>query len=212
MANNDIIELLDILYGMVNEAWSVPLGNDKCIIEREKAIEIINEIKVNLPTAIAEAQRLVSARDEFIGNAKREAEAMRKNAEEQARIMIEEQEIVRVARAKSNEMITSAEAKSKELRRVASEYVEQIMSETERSMQEALATVQNAHNSFKALGGGIPAAQPKSEVKAEPKEEVKAKPQSKNDGRQPQPAPKQKAEHKPRPQGPAKIQRIQREE
>ena len=121
MANNDIIELLDILYGMVNEAWSVPLGNDKCIIEREKAIEIINEIKVNLPTAIAEAQRLVSARDEFIGNAKREAEAMRKNAEEQARIMIEEQEIVRVARQKSNEMITSAEAKSKELRRVASE-------------------------------------------------------------------------------------------
>lgn len=211
MANNDIIELLDILYGMVNEAWSVPLGNDKCIIEREKAIEIINEIKVNLPTAIAEAQRLVSARDEFIGNAKREAEAMRKNAEEQARIMIEEQEIVRVARAKSNEMISSAEAKSKELRRVASEYVEQIMSETERSMMEALATVQNAHNSFKALGGGLPVAQPKPEVK-QPAEEQKAKPQPKAEAKQAQPAPKQKAEPKPRPQGPAKIQRIQRED
>lgn len=211
MANNDIIELLDILYGMVNEAWSVPLGNDKCIIEREKAIEIINEIKVNLPTAIAEAQRLVAARDEFIGNAKREAEAMRKNAEEQARIMIEEQEIVRVARAKSNEMITSAEAKSKELRRVASEYVEQIMSETERSMQEALATVQNAHNSFKALGGGMPAAKVKE---AQPKNEAKsdAKPQPKSEGKQAQSAPKQKAEPKARPQGPAKIQRIQREE
>ena len=39
--SNDIIELLDILYGMVNEAWGVPLGNDKCIIEREKAIDII---------------------------------------------------------------------------------------------------------------------------------------------------------------------------
>ena len=209
MANNDIIELLDILYGMVNEAWSVPLGNDKCIIEREKAIEIINEIKVNLPTAIAEAQRLVSARDEFIGNAKREAEAMRKNAEEQARIMIEEQEIVRVARAKSNEMISSAEAKSKELRRVASEYVEQIMSETERSMMEALATVQNAHNSFKALGGGLPASQPKPEAKQHA-EEQKAKPRT--DAKQAQPAPKQKAEPKPRPQGPAKIQRIQRED
>ncbi len=213
MANNDIIELLDILYGMVNEAWSVPLGNDKCIIEREKAIEIINEIKVNLPTAIAEAQRLVSARDEFIGNAKREAEAMRKNAEEQARVMIEEQEIVRVARAKSNEMITSAEAKSKELRRLASEYVEQIVSETERSMQEALSTIQAAHNSFKALGGGVPAAKAKdseSQPKAEKKTE--ARPQPKADAKQAQPAPKQKAEPKPRPQGPAKIQRIQREE
>ena len=80
--NNDIIELLDILYGMVTEAWGVPLGNDKCIIEREKAIEIINDIKANLPTAIAEAKRLVSARDEFIGNAKRVAEAVRKSAEE----------------------------------------------------------------------------------------------------------------------------------
>ena len=121
MANNDIIELLDILYGMVTEAWSVPLGNDKCIIEREKAIGIINEIKANLPTAIAEAQRLVAARDEFIGNAKREAEALRKNAEEQAHLMIEEQEVVRVARARSSEMVAAAEIKPKELRRVASE-------------------------------------------------------------------------------------------
>ena len=60
--NNDVIELLDILYGMVTEAWGVPLGNDKCIIEREKAIDIISEIKANLPSSIAEAQRLVSAR------------------------------------------------------------------------------------------------------------------------------------------------------
>ena len=57
MDNNDIIELLDILYGMVTEAWGVPLGNDKCIIERDKAVEIINEIKANLPTALAEAKR-----------------------------------------------------------------------------------------------------------------------------------------------------------
>ena len=127
MDNNDIIELLDILYGMVTEAWGVPLGNDKCIIERDKAVEIINEIKANLPTALAEAKRLVSARDEFIGNAKKEAEALRKNAEEKARAMIEEQEIVRVAKARSAEMIASAEAKSKELRRVASSYVDDIM-------------------------------------------------------------------------------------
>ena len=160
MANNDIIELLDILYGMVTEAWSVPLGNDKCIIEREKAIEIINEIKNSLPTAIAEAQRLVSARDEFIGNAKREAEALRKNAEEQAHQMIEEQEVVRVARARSSEMIAAAEAKSKELRRVASEYVDDLMSQTEQSMTEALSTIRGAHESFQALGGGIAQQQP----------------------------------------------------
>lgn len=150
---NDIIELLDILYGMVTEAWGVPLGNDKCIIEREKAVEIINEIKDNLPTALAEAKRLVAARDEFVGNAKREAEAMRKSAEEKSRAMIEEQEIVRVARTKSAEMIAAAESKSNELRRVASEYVDEMMRQTESNVSEALSKLQNAHNAFRSMGG-----------------------------------------------------------
>lgn len=153
----DIIELLDILYGMVTEAWGVPLGNDKCIIEREKAVEIINEIKSNLPSALSEAKRLVAARDEFIGNAKREAEAMRKSAEEKARAMVEEQEIVRVARQKSAEMIGSAEAKSNELRRLASDYVDEIMSSTEKSVTEALAKLQGAHNAFKSAGAAASA-------------------------------------------------------
>ena len=152
MENNDVIELLDILYGMVNDAWGVPLGNDKCIIEREKAIDIINDIKSCLPNSIAESKRLVSARDEFIGNAKREAEALRKNAEEKARAMVEEQEIVRQARARSAEMISSAEAKSREVRRATSAYVEDIMRRTEDSVAAALKTLRTSHDALRNAG------------------------------------------------------------
>ena len=150
--NNDIIALLDSLYNMVTEAWGVPLGVDKCIIERDKALEIINDIKANLPTALAEAKRLVAARDEFIGNAKREAEALRKTAEEKARIMVEEQEVVRVAKARSAEMISSAEAKSSELRRVASDYVDDMMRQAEQSVSAALTSLRGAHSAFNAAG------------------------------------------------------------
>ena len=166
MENSNIIELLDILYAMVSEAWGVPLGNDKCIIERDKAIEIIDEIKNSLPSSIAEAKRLVAARDEFIGNAKREADALRKNAEDKARSMVEEQEIVRVARARSAEMIASAEAKSSELRRIAGEYVDDIMRQTEESLSASLATVRAAHGAFTNAGSGTAARQPKKEAPA----------------------------------------------
>ena len=37
-----------MLYTMVSEAWGVPLGNDKCIVEREKALKLIEEIKAQL--------------------------------------------------------------------------------------------------------------------------------------------------------------------
>ena len=223
MANTDIIELLDVLYGMVTEAWSVPLGNDKCIIEREKAIEIISEIKANLPTAIAEAQRLVAARDEFIGNAKREAEALRKNAEEQAHLMIEEQEVVRVARARSSEMIASAESKSKELRRVATEYVDDLMRQTEQSMSEALATIRGAHESFQAVGGSIaqsqarqnPQAQPRQNPQNQPRQSGQSQPKpSGQPVRQAQPQPPHREpeapQGKPDPLS-SKIQRIERD-
>ena len=157
-SNSNVLDLLDVLYGMVTDAWSVPLGNDKCIIEREKAVALINDIKASLPSSVAEAQRLVSARDEFIGNAKREAEALRKNAEEQARAMVEEQEIVRVARAKSAE-----------LRRVASQYVDDIIRQTVESLNGALTTVQTAQSSFRSLGGQ---PKPKAPEKAPAQETV----------------------------------------
>lgn len=168
-SNRNVLDLLDVLYAMVTDAWSVPLGNDKCIIEREKAVALINDIKASLPSSVAEAQRLVAARDEFIGNAKREAEALRKNAEEQARAMVEEQEIVRVAKAKSSEMLSSAEAKSKELRRVASQYVDDIIRQTVESLNGALATVQTAQTSFRSLGGQ---PQPKPQEKTEATENI----------------------------------------
>ena len=158
MDNNDIIELLDILYGMVNEAWGVPLGNDKCIIEREKAIDIINEIKANLPSSIAEAKRLVSARDEFIGNAKREAESLRKNAEVQAAKLVDEQEVIRVARERSQEMISNAEKKSNELKKLASEYVDKLMRQTEEALSSALSTVRSTQGAFKSTSSVAPAA------------------------------------------------------
>ena len=149
MDNNDVMDLLDSLFTMVSEAWGVPLGNDKCIIEREKALKLISEIKAALPTSISEAKRLVAARDEFIGNAKREAEAMRKSAEEKARMLVDEQEITRVARAKSSEMISAAENKTAELRKMAADYVDDLMRQTEESLTASLDSIKTTRSSFR---------------------------------------------------------------
>lgn len=153
----DVIELLDILYGMINEAWGMPMGKDKCIIEREKAIEIINDIKTNLPSALSEAKRLVAAKDEFIGNAKREAEAVRKNAEDKARTMLEEQEIMRIAKARSNEMISTAEKHSTELRKVAEDYVDGIMKNAGEALNNALSSITATQAAFKQSRSTSPA-------------------------------------------------------
>ena len=168
MSENDgILELIEMLYTMISEAWGVPLGNDKCLVDRDKALDLIEEIKAQLPAEMAESKRLVSARDEFITNAKREAESVRKMAEERSRKMVEEQEVVRQAKAKADEIIATAESKSRELRRVANEYVDEALRGAEESVASALKVVQQSRTRFRSAAvtyvgpaDGQPAAEP----------------------------------------------------
>ncbi len=164
--NDGILELVEMLYNMISEAWGVPLGNDKCLVDREKALDLIEAIKSQLPAEIAEAKRLVSRRDEFIANAKKEGESIRKMAEERARKMVEEQEIVRMAQTRAEEMIATAETKSRELRRSASEYVDEALRGAEETVAQSLEVVRQVRGRFRTAAGSFaaqPVAQPTEE-------------------------------------------------
>lgn len=165
---NSVQELLEMLYTMVNEAWGLPLGAEKCVIERDKVLDLLDEIKAQLPAEIDEAKRLVAARSDYIATAKREAETIRKTAEERARKMIDDQEIVKAAKSKSIEIVSMAEAKSNELRRVANEYADDALKRTEEAIGAALNEVHQSRAKFRTV-----AATPvKREVAEEgPKEE-----------------------------------------
>ena len=52
--DNEVMELIDQLYTMVSEAWGVPLGNEKCIVERDQVLEILDEIKTAMPVELSE--------------------------------------------------------------------------------------------------------------------------------------------------------------
>ena len=78
----EVDELLDILFEMIDEAKNVPLASDKCMVERDKALDLIDEIRGQFPMELAEAKKLRSARDEYIASAKREGELILKQAED----------------------------------------------------------------------------------------------------------------------------------
>lgn len=162
---NEVHELLEMLYTMIADAWGVPLGNEKCIIERDKALNLLEEVKTQLPLELAEAKRLVAARDEFIKNARREAESMRRAAEEHARHMVEEQEIVRMAKLRANELLETAEQRSRELRKAANDYVDDALRRTEEAVSTALDEISQSRIRFRSAAGVA------SEAKNAPKQQ-----------------------------------------
>ena len=159
-----IPELLEMLHSMISEAWGLPLGAEKCVIERDKALDLLDEIRAAFPKEIAEANRLLEARADFVNNAKREAEAIRRTAEERARQLIDEQEIIRISRAKSHELLTSTETSTTELRRVANEYVDDAMRRTEEALSTALSEIQESRSKFRQVARAAAEPIPKQQL------------------------------------------------
>ena len=169
---NDVLELVEMLYTMVTEAWGVPLGNETCLVERDTVLTLLDEIKAQLPAEVAEARRLVNARDEFINNAKREADTIRKAAEDRAREMVEEQEIVLAAKTRSNEVLSQAESRTRELYRVANEYVDDALRRTEEAINSALSEVRQSRSNFRSAAGAAAAPKPGAAVERISAEEM----------------------------------------
>jgi hypothetical protein len=56
-------ELLDMLFDMIDEAKNAAFSGDKCVIERDKALDLIEDAKKQLPVDLAEARKILNARN-----------------------------------------------------------------------------------------------------------------------------------------------------
>ena len=148
---NTLEELVNSLYDMVQDAWAVPLGADKCVIEREKALDILDEIRETMPQDLKMARDIVERRHDVLSAGKREADAIKKQAEEYARTLVNENEIVAEARKKANEMIVAAETRARELKKAANEYCEDTMKRTEEVVAQALDEVRKSRQQFRQI-------------------------------------------------------------
>ncbi len=148
---NGIEEVISALYDVIQDAWSLPLGNEKCVIERDKVLDMLDEISNQLPAELKQAKTIVESRNEVITNAKKEAENIIKQAEQRARQLISKESVYQDAQKEAAEILKQAQSKVGELKQVTNTYVEAALKRTEDSIAEALAKVKESHAQFSAL-------------------------------------------------------------
>ena len=171
--DNEVTALLEELYNMIADAKSSTFsGRNKCTIDRENALNLLDSIRNQFPIEFSEAKRLVSAKDEYIANAKREGETIRRNAEEQAKRLVDETEITRTAKSQANDILVRAEQKSRELMKAANDYVDDALRRTEEAVAAAQNEVQQSRARFRSLASARQNVQPQAEepVPEEPEE------------------------------------------
>ena len=153
MNEHGIEEIISTLYEMVQDARGVPLSSDKCVIERDRVLDLLDEISNQLPGELKQARTIVESRGEVINNAKREGENILKQAQAQAKQMVSDSEIYRQAREEANAMVQAAQDRIRELKGVTNQYVDDALKQTEQAISEALNEVKESRAKFNALVG-----------------------------------------------------------
>ena len=143
-------ELMDMLFDMIDEAKNAPLSSGKCVIERDKALDIIEDVKAQFPVELVEARKILNARAEFVAAARREAEEIKKRAEQEASQMVSETEVVRQARQKASEILKQAEAQGWEVKDRANNYCDNLLLRTEEALADAHAEMRKVHSDFRS--------------------------------------------------------------
>ena len=149
MGEKDVQRLLDMLYSMVDEAKSAAFSPDKCTINRDEVLDILDEIRAKLPLEMKKAQELIRARDEYVASAKKEAEKMLRQAELDAKVIVSESETLQQARQKSSEILRRAEDRCRDLYKAANTYTEDALRRTEEAIQMALDEVKESRTRFR---------------------------------------------------------------
>ena len=151
MNEQNIEDIISALYDMVQDARALPLGADKCILEREKVLDMLDEIIAQMPDELKQARTIVESRNELIGQARREAESTIRQAQEKATKMIEEEEIYKEAKRQCQEMIMQTQTRMAELRKVSNDYMDDALRRTEEAIALSLEDVRDTRGKFRAL-------------------------------------------------------------
>ena len=131
MNEQNIEDIISALYDMVQDARAVPLAADKCILERDKVLDMLDEIIAQMPVELKQARTIVESRNELIGQARREAEILVMQAQEKADKMITEDAIYQETKRQCQEMVSQTQNRMSELRRVSNEYMDDALRRTE---------------------------------------------------------------------------------
>lgn len=145
----NIEEILNQLDDMLDRAWGLPLSNGRCVVDAEKVRDLIDEIRLNMPSQIKKAKAILESQEDIVGTAKKEAEAIIRKAEDRARALITNEAVVKQAQAHANEIVGNAQMKSREIKHASQDFSDLMLRQTEEVLVKSLNDVRATRSVIK---------------------------------------------------------------
>lgn len=130
-----VLELLDEIEEIVDTSTSFPLTG-KIMVDAEEILEIVKEIRVELPDEIQQAQWIKDERQRILEEAKKEYDTIITDAKRQAEVLVENDDIVVKSKMRADEIMRIAEDNVKQLKLNTFDYIDSILFNFQDKMEE----------------------------------------------------------------------------
>src|SRR5574341_641770 len=138
----DIQHLVDRLEELLNAGRHVPFTANT-IVDEQRALELIDQMRISIPEEIEKAKRILRERDRIIAQANEEAARIRELAREKSETLIQRDAITQAAQARATSIVDQSRQEADGVRRDADQYVMDVLSDLEDALNRTLMVVRN---------------------------------------------------------------------
>jgi vacuolar-type H+-ATPase subunit H len=133
----DIAGRIQQLEELIMEAKSMPLSTS-VLVNREEALELVQEMRAALPEEIKQARWVVKDREQLLTKARKDAEGIIQEAlEEQGRLVAQE-EVVKQSVREAERILDEARGQARQIRNEAEDYMDQKLAAFEATLTRTL--------------------------------------------------------------------------
>jgi len=157
----DIQHLVDRLEDLIDEGRHI-FGTKLTMIDEERALEIIDQMRISIPEEIEKAARVLAQRDRILAQANEEAARIVQLARDKGDQLVDREAMVQAAQSRAANIVEQARQEAEQITREADNYVLDTLSRLEQQLNRAMTVVRNGINEVN--NPPAPNAQPMSPV------------------------------------------------
>lgn len=138
-----LLALLDELEANIDKGVRIPFSS-RVLIDRDVYLDAVDAVRITMPEALVQAERIVRDKERIIAQATAESERITSLAKEQAAFLTSERQLLRAAETQSEAILASARDESKEIISSAQKYASDLLAQLERDTLRVLGEVRKA--------------------------------------------------------------------
>ena len=121
-----IEQVIDDIYELVESCKPATFSQAKLVVPKDNLYDLLGELRLRLPDEIKRYQKIIANRDALLADAEDQANAIRDRAREEAKQMVNENEITRQAYEQAGEIMQNAQESAETMLREANEEAESL--------------------------------------------------------------------------------------